>query len=315
MRHLQGKVKRAGSATVFSILFSAVLITLALAFNLLVRENLKFSITLKYKMDALITAHSALNVLTYNILSGVITNREVLLPSGNRTLQLERLPLNGTFVEIRLPERVLVSLRDTNGLLSLSYINLSALRRLILMKTNNDSSRADIFIDSLLDWIDRDDLTRLNGAETDFYRAHNYPYIPRNYPLQYKEEILLIRGMDKELYKKIEPYLTILPANGFNPNTAPDEVLMAYLDLDNPYLLEPLKKYLQQRPILSDLELFALTGRRIVVDEGVFYYPSRYVELTIQVPSGNRTLFTLRAGLDLRLAQTKPFEILYLKEE
>lgn len=307
--------KKKGSATIFSLFFSAVILTLAIAFNLIVRENLKTSLALQYKSNALITANSALNLLLYYILSGTTLQREILIPQANATLGVDRIPLNGTEIELKIPERVLLSLRDTNGLISLTYINTQALKRLILRHTNNDTQRADIIIDSLLDWIDRDDLTRLNGAERDYYRNQNLSYSPRNYPFQYKEEFVLIRGMDWELYRKLEPYLTILPANGFNPNTAPDEVLLAYLDLNTPQDLYPIKNYLQTKPLTSDTELFGLVGRKIAVSEEVYYFPSKYVELTLKVPQGNKTIYTLKAGLDLRLTQTRPYEILYYKEE
>ena len=79
-----------------------------------------------------------------------------------------------------------------------------------------------------------------------------------------------MKGMDGELYGKLEPYFTILPATGFNPNTAGDEVLKAYLNI-NEETLKPLREYLAQRNVRSDVELFALTGRRIA--SGVEFRP------------------------------------------
>lgn len=307
--------RRKASATIFSLFFSAVILTLAIAFNLLVRENLKTSLALKYKADAFVTANSALHLLLYHILSGTFTQKEILLPNSNESLGINRLPLNGTEVELRIPDKILLTAKDTNGLLSLSYINVAALKRLILRYTNNDTKRADIIIDSLLDWIDRDDLTRLNGAEKDYYQSQNLPYHPRNYPLQYKEEFAFIRGMDRELYNKLEPFITILPANGFNPNTAPDEVLLAYLDLEDPKDLLPIKNFIQTKPLSSDTELMGLVGRKIALSEEVYYFPSRYIELTLKVPQGNRTIYTLKIGLDLRLTSRRPYEILYYREE
>ena len=44
------------------------------------------------------------------------------------------------------------------------------------------------------DWIDRDKLKRLNGAEDDYYRRLNLEYLPKNEPLESLEEAFLIRG-------------------------------------------------------------------------------------------------------------------------
>jgi len=47
------------------------------------------------------------------------------------------------------------------------------------------------------------------------------------------EELTLIRGVDADLYKRIYTFLTILPNTGFNPNTASDSVLKAFLSIDD----------------------------------------------------------------------------------
>lgn len=306
--------KSEGSATLFALFLSAVIITIAIAFNIIVRENLKAGLILKQKMDAFIISNTVKSLLLYSILSGNFTQKEIILYKGKELLGIEKIPLNGEEVELFLPERVKVSLQDTNGLLSLVYIKTWVLKNLIKNFTNGDEKRSEIIIDSLLDWIDRDDYTRLNGAEKEYYEKESYPYIPRNYEIQYKEELALIRGVDKELYKNLEPYITILPSTGFNPNTAKDEVLKAYLDIDNE-TLNQLKNYIALKPVSSDAELYGLTGKRIVVGEEVYFYPSRIVEMNIKVPLGEKTIYTLKAGIDLRLKFNKPYEILYFKEE
>jgi len=202
--------------------------------------------------------------------------------------------------------------QDSNGLLSVTTINTVALKRL-LTYFEVDPQNADTFIDSLLDWIDQDDLTRLNGAEREWYSFQGLKYEPRNYPIQYKEELKLIKEMNSELYSKIEPYISILPATGFNPNTAPDPVLIAYLDIGND-TLNVLKEYIQTKPITSDAELFSLTGRRIVKDEGLYFFPSSYLEITVQAGKP-RPFYTIKAGIYLRENIYSPYNIIYWKEE
>lgn len=55
-------------------------------------------------------------------------------------------------------------------------------------------------INSLHDWMDSDDLHRQEGAEEDYYTSLENPYLPKNGPLESIGELLLIRGIDRELY-------------------------------------------------------------------------------------------------------------------
>jgi general secretion pathway protein K len=108
--------------------------------------------------------------------------------------------------------------------------------------------------------------------------------------------------------------LTLLPSTGFNPNTASDEVLMAYLDI-NEESLKVLKDYMSQKPLISDMELFALTGRRITTaGDGMYFFPSPFIEVTVSA-GRPRSLYTIRAGLDTRQNMSFPYGVLYWREE
>jgi type II secretory pathway component PulK len=53
--------------------------------------------------------------------------------------------------------------------------------------------------DAILDWMDTDNTTREYGAEQDFYSALSPAYAPRNGPIQSLDELLLVRGVTREL--------------------------------------------------------------------------------------------------------------------
>ena len=58
----------------------------------------------------------------------------------------------------------------------------------------------DVVVDSILDWLDADDLYRTNGAENDYYRSLKEPYDCKNGPLDSVEELLLIKGVTREMF-------------------------------------------------------------------------------------------------------------------
>ena len=50
------------------------------------------------------------------------------------------------------------------------------------------------------DWIDTDDDTRLNGAETDYYQSLNPPYEAKNGPIDDISELLFVKGVTPDIF-------------------------------------------------------------------------------------------------------------------
>ena len=293
-----------------TMLIAAVIITVGVGFNWLVKEHMKASEGLRNKAEAILKARSAYDTVMYLVLNGWVSQREIVTTISNEISELKALPLGGQ--KVPLSEDLYVQAQDSNGMLSLVTMNTFAMERLIRKVGGLDNTSG--IINSYLDWIDEDNFARINGAEEFYYKGQGLPYAPRNYAIQYKEEVEFIKGMDKALYGKIEPYLIMLPSTGFNPNTASDEVLMAYLDI-NEESLKNLKDYMSKKTIISDMELFALTGRKIASDiEGVYFFPSPFIEITVSA-GRPRSIYTIKAGLDTRQNMRSPYGILYWREE
>jgi general secretion pathway protein K len=81
--------------------------------------------------------------------------------------------------------------------------------------------------DALLDWMDSDTVPRYpSGAEDESYIRRQPPYRAANRPLAHLAELLLIEGVDTEIYEKLRPHVTVLPGRvSINVNTASSEVL------------------------------------------------------------------------------------------
>ena len=97
-----------------------------------------------------------------------------------------------------------------------------------------DKQARDIIDDSLQDWRDSNDLSRLNGAESeDFYLKLPVPYRARNGALQDTAELLQIRGITREIYRgetghpALADLVTVVGRGTVNMNTAPAPVLKA----------------------------------------------------------------------------------------
>jgi general secretion pathway protein K len=291
-------------------LMAAVIVTVGLGFNWLVKEHMKASEGLRNKAEAILKARSAYDTVIYFLLNGRVSSREIVAAVSDEISNLKTLPLDGQ--KVPLSDDIYIQAQDSNGMLSLVNMNMVAFERLV--KKIGSLDNASGIIDSFLDWVNEANFARANGAKEFYYREQGLPYAPRNYPIQFKEEFEWIKGMDKKLYTKIEPYLTMLPSTGFNLNTAGDEVLKAYLDIDEESLRN-LKDYTSKMAITSDIELFALTGRKIASDvEGVYFFPSPFIDITVSVGM-TRNIYTIRAGLDTRQNMRSPYGVLYWREE
>jgi len=74
---------------------------------------------------------------------------------------------------------------------------------------------ADIFIDSLMDWLDPDDLIRLNGAEKAYYNGVYPPCNPGNGPFKSMSQIFMVKGFSRSIFwTNPYEYLSELPIYG-----------------------------------------------------------------------------------------------------
>lgn len=96
-------------------------------------------------------------------------------------------------------------------------------------------------VDPIIDWIDKNDETEPNGAESGYYNGLDRPYNSKNGPMETISELRLIRGINADIYNKVSRYLTIYPypikekdrinalPNVINMNTA-DPIIIKSLD-------------------------------------------------------------------------------------
>ncbi len=91
---------------------------------------------------------------------------------------------------------------------------------------------AELLAAAVMDWRDEDELERVNGAEEDAYLAAGLEVGPANRPFMMTEELLQVIGMEYEMYRKLEPGITVFSRAGEpDPAFAPVEALMALPDI------------------------------------------------------------------------------------
>jgi len=98
----------------------------------------------------------------------------------------------------------------------------------------------DALLDCLRDWVDQEDeLSHLNGAESDYYETLDPPYEAKNGPFDTVEELALVKGFNElipdtsqTVYEAVGRFLTTYGATKINVNAADAETLMAMFGID-----------------------------------------------------------------------------------
>ncbi len=167
---------------------------------------------------------------------------------------------------------VVMMLQDGSGLLNLNTVTAPNLRR-VFATFDISEAASNRLIDTLLDYIDEDDFTRLAGAERAQYeRLGLRP--PSNGFLLTPFEAQRVLGWDQldALWKSDmqSPLLTTCQSTGFNPNTSPPAVLTAVMRGLTQEKAEKVLLARSARPFRNVRE-FGAAADLLIVDEPFFY--------------------------------------------
>lgn len=120
--------------------------------------------------------------------------------------------------------------------------------------------RPSALIDSLIDWIDPDDVPEPEGAENSVYISRTEPYQCKNGPLDTLEELTLVEGYTVEVLKQLRPHVTAYGSSKVNVNTASREVLLALADEMDVTAVETLLAARQEDPFTAVEQIRDLPG-------------------------------------------------------
>jgi len=136
------------------------------------------------------------------------------------------------YAEFPIPEglKVEVKIRDETGKLPIDHNDVT-IWKLLFEAMGIDLTKGDELTDALIDWMDKDDLKRLNGAEKDDYELEDREYKPSNETLKDYDELRHIIGFDElffneedgtpnQYFKWFEDSVSLYNTHPVNVNTA-----------------------------------------------------------------------------------------------
>jgi general secretion pathway protein K len=121
----------------------------------------------------------------------------------------------------------------------------------LLENLSVDDYRAQQITAALQDWLDSNTTARSLGAEDTEYEALSHPYLPANGLMQDVSELRAVKGIDAALYRRLLPYVCVIPEKTLqiNVNTlrTVQAPLLSALFL-NELSVDDAKSILEQRP-------------------------------------------------------------------
>ncbi len=153
--------------------------------------------------------------------------------------------------------------------------------------------------DTLLDWIDTDELpTGASGAEDIYYIALDSPYRAANQQLAHISELLLIKGYNQKVFTALKPYIyTAVELTPININTCTDKVLQAIVPGLSDGDAEALRQQIKKVPFSSTQDFIKdPLVKKKAVDTSLISVSSSYFFVTSDVML-DKTQVTLQSVL------------------
>jgi general secretion pathway protein K len=256
-----------GVALILTLLIISLIVTLTLQLNTSMRSevhaayNLRDGITLEYVAKSGFYGAMALlkdDDMTYDWL---LDDWQMLeqYAAFSPTLFEEETSFKVTIKDLT-GEIQINKLIDNQSQVDLSQRDLLT-RFLNLDEFDLESDQVDDIVDAVIDWLDPDDnTTGFGGAENSYYQSLEDPYFCRNGPMESIEELLLVKGITKELYEGtggnpgIAEYLSVHGDGNININTADKLVFKALSDDITDEVFEDLDNYRRDENNENDLK-------------------------------------------------------------
>ncbi len=266
------------------------------------------------KLNAYIMCHSGYEYAENRILTSAKNRIELIEYKKNHNFS--RLLLNGDDIFISISEilqnkyktnlglsdkeiqemNFILNLQDSAGLINFFKINKNLFKN-YLIHNGVDQNRTRIIIDSIYDWVDPDDFSRPYGAEKSYYSS-NSDYLPSNRLFDSIDELLLVKGIKKNIFNKIKNSINFSIQNsGLNPNTMPKTVFKIFRDLNEDIIKHILKRRIIKE-IVSVAELNSISNYNFSKFPGVFqFFTSNTIYVQIRHRVNNGRLFFVKYKL------------------
>lgn len=180
------------------------------------------------------------------------------------------------------------AIQDESGLIPLTWPRDATLDA-FLVAHGVERERAALYRDKLLDYVDSDQLTRLNGAERAEYERAGLPPPPDRRLIRVSELVRVLdwHALDSTTLERMIDHITINYAGALNLNTAPPALLPIYIP-GCPDTCQQVEAMRARAPFRSGFDLQARIGVLLSGDAALDYrfQPSDQLRLSLWSQAG-----------------------------
>lgn len=203
-----------------------------------------------------------------------------------------------------------IQVNDESGKIDINAASPEQLQRLFQSVGGLDEQKAQELAARVQDWRDPDNLVTVNGAEEADYEQAGLAYGPANGPFTTVGELQQVLGMNYELFKKLEPAITVYSGRGTpNAMSAPIEALMAMQGMTKE-AAQNLIDMRQQIPPGTDPGVTGLTlpdGTPLIASGGGLTYS---IQSNARLPNGASSTLDVTIRLGGSNSGARPFVIM-----
>jgi len=161
------------------------------------------------------------------------------------------------------------------------------------------------------DWVDEDNVARLDGAESDFYLLKHPAYRAGNQALIQLKELALLKGFTSPVRQLLEPQVAVLPqVTTININTAPKMVLSALADWMTDQVVQAWVEQRKTQPATSVAEF-----RSFLAQQTGLGVKEMAASLSDDVISAGTHYFLLEGWFDYGTVQQRVDALLYRENQ
>jgi len=238
-KSFNSKQSQSGIALVIVLWMLSLLIILATGYSRMVRIETGLTANLVHSSQAKAIAEAGI----WQAVS------ELLKPRFDRIWKSD-----GTNYSIEFKQgNINLNIIDESGKIDINTAHSELLYGLIQSSDTSESNEEDRLqlLQAILDWRDKDNLVRTNGAEDDDYQRLDYGYGAKDGLFNSLDELQLVLGMTTTIYNRLKPALTIHSHQaGINPNSAPREALLAIPSIN----VEQVDDFIESRLNITDTQ-------------------------------------------------------------
>jgi general secretion pathway protein K len=213
-RHLCYEQSERGVALILVLWIGALLSLAALSLSLLTRTDALATLSVKEELENKFLAEAGIQRAIMELFYRQANREQQVVLENSEVFRCD----GSTYTADTMDGHYRISITDESGRIDLNTLknNNSIILKNLLMNQGLTDDASNIVVDSILDWKDKDNLHRLNGAEDEYYLSLPKPYKAKNREFDSLEELVLVRGITKTLLfgadaekRGIRPFLTL----------------------------------------------------------------------------------------------------------